>query len=60
VHDTAKQWNALDPLTMRVAQEGLYIGEFAQVTAGDTPTRSVDCTPAGSGASAVFGIVPAP
>ncbi len=45
--------------TARVDNIGLFVGDFPQDFAGDTPEVWVDCSPPGDGAVAVVSLVPA-
>ncbi|HEX9294674.1 MAG TPA: hypothetical protein VF881_02535 [Polyangiaceae bacterium] len=62
VNDEASVWgliNLSDPLTIRDSTRGVVVADFPQDFTGDTPPKSVSCTPAGDGAVLVMGLVPA-
>jgi hypothetical protein len=58
-HDTARKWARVSPIDQRIAYQGLFVGDFPQLVAGETPTKSIDCTPTGDGSVTVFGLRPA-
>jgi hypothetical protein len=62
VNDEASIWgltNPLDPLSVRDSTRAVLVADFPQAFVGDTPTKSVSCTPVGDGAVAVVGLIPA-
>jgi hypothetical protein len=60
IGDEAHQWSPLTPFDVRATFEGIFVADFPQVGPGDTPVKSVGCTPAGDGAAMVLGLVPGP
>jgi len=62
LHDTATMWMPapIGSITERTFKQGLWVGDFPQVSAGATDAKSVTCTPAGEGAVSVIALRPAP